>query len=73
MSYRYSSDSTVLVLDGMAQCSTWCDGRWNTLTGNNRLWWGIQHAEDKQQTRPGRKGWKIMLSWQSTLYAKLDW
>ena len=36
------------------------NGRRNTLTGNNRPWEGIKHAEDKQQTRPGRKGWKVM-------------
>jgi len=62
MSYQHSSESTILVLDGTAH------GMWqrrNTLTGNDQSWEGIKHAEDKQQTRPGRKGWKIMLMWQS--------
>jgi len=33
-------------------------------------WEGIKHAKDKakqQQTRPGRKDWKVMLTWQSML------
>ena len=58
----------LLVLDDMYMV------QWqNTLTQNGQPWEGIKYAEDKQQTGPGRKGWKLLLTWESTLDAKLDW
>ena len=47
----------------MAQWQKNCvKGEWLTLRRYQMCRW-----EDEQQTRPGRKGWKVMLMWQSKL------
>jgi len=41
------------------------------ITENDRPKEGNERAEDMQHMRPRRKGWKVMLSWQSTCRLEL--
>ena len=53
----------------MVGTCTWWHMAWWQMKCINReqLWEGAEDKLKEQQTRPGRKGWKVMLTWKSML------
>ena len=50
------------------------DGRRNMLMGMTlKRYQTCRRQTQRTKMRPGRKGWRFMLTWQSTLQTQLDW